>query len=293
MKKFTVAEYSATASWTEIGANFLEKCNSDSQASISSEENTIKANSKNNLLIWRVFSFFIVFSIWELAGRADISIAFPPFSKVLVAFVEMIFSGEFFVAYADSLPPLLTGLFITIVGGVIIGISIGLVRSAEWFIMPLLIIFQTAPVSALIPMLTYIYGISDTSKIVAIVILGMPLVALNSYKGIQATNPSLLEMSKSFLASRLDTILFVILPSAQKMIFAGLRLGISGAFIGIVLAELLITPTGIGDLITYNRFIARYDKMFATIVSILAIAGLTLSLMRVFEDWLFPSEKNS
>ena len=288
-----MAEYSATASLTEIGANFLEKSNKDSQASISSEENTIKANSKNNLLIWRVFSFFIVFSIWELAGRADISIAFPPFSKVLVAFVEMIFSGEFFVAYADSLPPLLTGLFITIIGGVIIGISIGLVRSAEWFIMPLLIIFQTAPVSALIPMLTYIYGISDTSKIVAIVILGMPLVALNSYKGIQATNPSLLEMSKSFLASRLDTILFVILPSAQKMIFAGLRLGISGAFIGIVLAELLITPTGIGDLITYNRFIARYDKMFATIVSILAIAGLTLSLMRVFEDWLFPSEKNS
>ena len=288
-----MAEYSATASSTEIGANFLEKSNNDSQASISSEENTIKANSKNNLLIWRVFSFFIVFSIWELAGRADISIAFPPFSKVLVAFVEMIFSGEFFVAYADSLPPLLTGLFITIIGGVIIGISIGLVRSAEWFIMPLLIIFQTAPVSALIPMLTYIYGISDTSKIVAIVILGMPLVALNSYKGIQATNPSLLEMSKSFLASRLDTILFVILPSAQKMIFAGLRLGISGAFIGIVLAELLITPTGIGDLITYNRFIARYDKMFATIVSILAIAGLTLSLMRVFEDWLFPSEKNS
>ena len=288
-----MAEYSATASSTEIGANFLQKSNSASQTSISSEENTIKANSKNNLLIWRIFSFFIVFSIWELAGRADISIAFPPFSKVLVAFVEMIFSGEFFVAYADSLPPLLTGLFITIIGGVIIGISIGLVRSAEWFIMPLLIIFQTAPVSALIPMLTYIYGISDTSKIVAIVILGMPLVALNSYKGIQATNPSLLEMSKSFLASRLDTILFVILPSAQKMIFAGLRLGISGAFIGIVLAELLITPTGIGDLITYNRFIARYDKMFATIVSILAIAGLTLSLMRVFEDWLFPSEKNS
>ena len=288
-----MAEYSATASSTEIGANFLEKSNIDSQASISSAENTVKANSKNNLLIWRVFSFFIVFSIWELAGRADISIAFPPFSKVFVAFVEMIFSGEFFVAYADSLPPLLTGLFITIIGGVIIGISIGLVRSAEWFIMPLLIIFQTAPVSALIPMLTYIYGISDTSKIVAIVILGMPLVALNSYKGIQATNPSLLEMSKSFLASRLDTILFVILPSAQKMIFAGLRLGISGAFIGIVLAELLITPTGIGDLITYNRFIARYDKMFATIVSILAIAGLTLSLMRVFEDWLFPSEKNS
>ena len=248
---------------------------------------------KSDVLIWRIFSFLLVFSIWEIAGRADISIAFPPFSEVALAFFPMIFSGEFLEAYADSLPPLLIGLSITIIGGVIIGISIGLARSAEWFVMPLLIIFQTAPVSALIPMLTYIYGISDTSKVVAIVILGMPLVALNSYKGIQATNPSLLEMSESFLASRLNTILFVILPSAQKMIFAGLRLGISGAFIGIVLAELLITPTGIGDLITYNRFIARYDKMFASIVSILVIAGLTLGLMRVLEEWLFPSEKNN
>ena len=251
-----------------------------------------EVGGKSALLAWRLFSFFIVFSIWELAGRSDISIAFPPFSEVAIAFGSMIFSGEFTRAYADSLPPLITGLFITIIGGVLIGVTVALARSAEWFVMPLLIIFQTAPVSALIPMLTYIYGISDTSKVVAIVILGMPLVALNSYKGIQATNPSLLEMSRSFLASRFHTILFVILPSAQKMIFAGLRLGVSGAFIGIVLAELLITPTGIGDLITYNRFIARYDKMFATIVSILAIAGLTLGLMRMFEDWLFPSEKN-
>ena len=254
--------------------------------------NSVKFGAKSSILLWRLLSFLIVFLMWELAGRADISIAFPPFSKVAVAFVSMIFSGEFTAAYADSLPPLLIGLCITIIGGVIIGISIGLVRGAEWFIMPLLIIFQTAPVSALIPMLTYIYGISDTAKVVAIVILGMPLVALNSYKGIQATSPSLLEMSKSFRASWFDTILFVILPSAQKMIFAGLRLGVSGAFIGIVLAELLITPTGIGDLITYNRFIARYDKMFATIISILAVAGLTLGVMRMLEDSLFPSEKN-
>ncbi len=256
------------------------------------EINAVRPDFKSNLFLWRLLSFFIVFSIWEIAGRSDISIAFPPASEVIIAFSSMIVSGEFTKAYADSLPPLLIGLCITVFGGVLIGISVGLARSAEWFIMPFLIILQTAPVSALIPMLTYIYGISDTSKIVAIVILGMPLVALNSYKGIQATNPSLLEMAESFLASRLDTIVYVILPSAQKMIFAGLRLGVSGAFIGIVLAELLITPTGIGDLITYNRFIARYDKMFASIVSILAVAALTLSLMKFIEDLLFPSAKH-
>ncbi|MEM1400813.1 MAG: ABC transporter permease subunit [Pseudomonadota bacterium] len=247
--------------------------------------------AKSSTLLWRIASFILVFAIWEATGRSGISIAFPPASKVASAFGEMLLAGEFVTAYADSLPPLLIGLAITVIGGVSLGLAVGLARGAEWFIMPLLIIFQTAPVSAIIPMLTYVYGISDTSKVVAIVILGLPLVALNSYKGIQATNPSLLAMSRSFLVSRLDTILLVILPSAQKMIFAGLRLGVSGAFIGIVLAELLITPTGIGDLITYNRSIARYDKMFAAIVSILALAAVTLALMQMIEDRLFHAGK--
>jgi NitT/TauT family transport system permease protein len=246
----------------------------------------------SDTLLWRLVSFAAVFALWEITGRSGMSIAFPPASEVGLAFAEMLISGEFARAYADSLPPLLIGLAITVVGGVTIGVAVGLIRAVEWFVTPLLIIFQTAPVSAIIPMLTYVYGISDTSKIVAIVILGLPLVALNSYKGIQSTSASLLDMSRSFMLSRFDTIRLVIMPSAQKMIFAGLRLGVSGAFIGIVLAELLITPTGIGDLITFNRSIARYDKMFAAIVSILAVAAITLGLMQRIEDALYKTESS-
>ncbi|MCG8441328.1 MAG: ABC transporter permease subunit [Caulobacterales bacterium] len=246
-----------------------------------------------SVLLWRLASFALAFGTWELIGRLGVSLAFPPASMVMGAFFEMMGSGEFAAAYSQSSPPLLVGLVITIVGGVSIGVAVGLARTAEWFLVPVLVIFQTAPVSAIIPLLTYMYGIDDRSKIVAIVILGLPLVALNSYKGIQATSPSLLAMSHSFMASRLDTIRLVILPSASEMIFAGLRLGVSGAFIGIVLAELLITPTGIGDLITYNRSIARYDKMFAAIVSILAIAAVTLGLMQSLETRLFRTEKRA
>jgi ABC-type nitrate/sulfonate/bicarbonate transport system permease component len=43
---------------------------------------------KSDVLIWRIFSFLLVFSIWEIAGRADISIAFPPFSEVALAFFQ-------------------------------------------------------------------------------------------------------------------------------------------------------------------------------------------------------------
>ncbi|MEM8852660.1 MAG: ABC transporter permease subunit [Pseudomonadota bacterium] len=245
----------------------------------------------SSIWVWRLASVALAFAIWEIAGRSPISLALPPASDVVVAFVEMVWSGEMWAAYANSLPPLLTGLAIIIVGGVFIGVTVALARTAEWFLLPVLIIFQTAPVSAIIPLITYAYGIDDQAKVIAIVILGLPLVALNSYKGIQSTSPSLLAMSKSFLASRLNTILLVILPSASAMIFAGLRLGVSGAFIGIVLAELLITPTGIGDLITYNRSIARYDKMFAAIVSIIALAAVVLGLLQWVESRLFRTHQ--
>ena len=58
----------------------------------------------------------------------------------------------------------------------------------------------------------------------------------------------------------------IILPHAAAMIFTGLRMGLAMGFIGVVIAELLITPTGIGDLITYHSSVADFPEMFAAVV---------------------------
>ena len=82
----------------------------------------------------------------------------------------------------------------------------------------------------------------------------------------------------------------IILPHAAALIFAGLRLGLAMGFIGIVIAELLITPTGIGDLITYHSSVADYPEMFAAIVSIIMLAALTIHALERLERKLFPPE---
>jgi ABC-type nitrate/sulfonate/bicarbonate transport system permease component len=74
------------------------------------------------------------------------------------------------------------------------------------------------------------------------------------------------------------------------LIFAGLRLGLAMGFIGIVIAELLITPTGIGDLITYNSSVADYPRMFAAIASIVLVAALAIQVLERLERKLFPPE---
>jgi NitT/TauT family transport system permease protein len=95
------------------------------------------------------------------------------------------------------------------------------------------------------------------------------------------------------MATRRQQITRVILPAASPMMFAGVRLGVAEGFSGAVLAELLITPTGIGDLITFNRSIAKFPEMYATIFSIVALAVVAVSLLQRLETLLFRPERRS
>ena len=104
-------------------------------------------------------------------------------------------------------------------------------------------------------------------------------------------NPSLVAMCKSFQGTRWQQVAKIVIPDASPLIFAGLRLGISAGFIGIVLAELLITPTGIGDLITYHRSVANYAEMYATVVSIIVFSAVTVGGLQRVELTLFRPEK--
>jgi NitT/TauT family transport system permease protein len=97
-------------------------------------------------------------------------------------------------------------------------------------------------------------------------------------------------MCRAFLGSRRQEIVKIVLPHAGALIFTGLRLGIAMGFIGIVIAELLITPTGIGDLITYSSSVADYPQMFAAIVSIIIFAAVTIYALERIERRLFPPE---
>ena len=228
----------------------------------------------------------IVIVAWELIGRSRVNLAFPPVSAVAGAFLRMAGDGELAHAFASTLPPLLAGVSIAAAVGTSVGIAMGLSRPMEAIFYPIFLLLQTAPVAALIPLITEVFGVDVGAKTLAVVALSLPVVALNAYKGIRGASPSLIDMCRSLMGTRWQTVTKIVLPSAAAMIFAGLRLGVSGGFVGIVLAELLITPTGIGDLISYNSSMARYPDMYAAILSIVATATITLMTLQKVEHHL-------
>jgi NitT/TauT family transport system permease protein len=229
----------------------------------------------------------LIFGAWEVAGRVPVSFAFPTFLESMSALWELTIEGTIFTAYAETLKPLVIGVLISAFFGIGLGLWVGLSQKFDWLVSPIFIVMQTAPLAALIPLLIMVYGIGLTSKVFVVCIMAMPVIVLNTSGAVRNTSASIIEMGNSFLGTRKDIILKIILPSASPIIFVGLRLGVSAGFIGAILSELKITPTGIGDIISYSRSIADYPSMYAAIFSIILLAVLFLNLLERIEIMLF------
>lgn len=241
--------------------------------------------------VMRVLSILFVLALWEWAGRIPVSPTFPTFTATLAALFGMMTDGSLFVAYAETLKPMIIGVGLCGIAGVGLGLAMGLSRRFEWLTLPVWIISQAAPMAAIIPLITFVYGIGLGAKVVAVVIMAAPIVVLNAYTGIRNVNATLLEMGRAFMATRSQLIFKIILPAASGLIFAGFRLGLAQGLTGAVLAELLITPTGVGDLITYFRSIAAYPEMFATVFSIIVFASVAVTLLQRLETRYFRPEQ--
>lgn len=235
----------------------------------------------------KLLSAVIVFGAWEIAGRIPVSYAFPTFVESMAALAQMTFDGTLFTAYGETLRPLIIGVSISAFIGIAMGLWIGLSNWFDWLFSPIFIVMQAAPLAALIPLLVMAYGIGLTSKVFVICIMAMPVIVLNTASAVRNTPSSIKEMARSFLGSDLEILLKIIIPAASPVIFSGLRLGVSAGFIGAILAELKITPTGVGDIITFSRSIADYPSMYAAIFSIILLAVLFLNLLERLENLLF------
>jgi len=238
-----------------------------------------------------LLSFLLFAAAWEIAGRVPVSFAFPTFLDTATAFFGLIADGSLPAAYLSTLQPLVLGVVLSALIGVGVGTLCGLWRAGEFMLIPVFVVLQAAPVAAFIPLVTFIYGIGMTAKTLAVMILALPVIVLNTYKAVRNVHGSLLLMCRSFLGTPLQEVVKIVLPDASPVIFAGLRLGVAAGFVGVVLAELLITPTGIGDLITFHRSRADYAEMYATIASIIALSTLTLVGLQWVETRIFRPEK--
>jgi NitT/TauT family transport system permease protein len=101
-------------------------------------------------------------------------------------------------------------------------------------------------------------------------------VTINTEAGLRTTSERLIEMLRSFGATKRQIFFKVSLPSALPFILAGLKLGIGRGLIGVVVAELFGSRAGLGRLISQSADAFNMPELFAAVV-ILAVAGIIMT----------------
>ena len=218
-------------------------------------------------------------ALWQWAAWVPVSFNFPTPWQTLVALVELLGSGALLQATATSLQSLLLGFSAAVLLGVPLGLLMGVVRGVGRVARVYLDLLIALPTAALIPLVILSFGISIISSAVIVFVFSAPFITMNAYGGVRDTRPRLVEMARAFGASWGQLFTRIVVPSAAPMILAGMRLGLSRAFLGLIVAELLLSPFGLGKLIMNSRSMFEHDKMFATVVWTLVLSGVALAAL--------------
>ena len=212
-----------------------------------------------SLLVWCV--------VWEIVGRADLVLMLPPFTEVLKAAVELIQTPSWQSATVTTLRAFFVGMALSIVVGVPLGILMGRVKLADELLGMWVSIFSSAPLSALVPVLMILFGFGEKTIIAAVFLFAIWIIVLDTRAGVRHISPSLIEMAKSYGATKRALYVKIILWAALPEILAGIRLGLIRGVKGVVIGQLLVAIVGYGALFeTFSRNFRMADFWALTII---------------------------
>ena len=233
--------------------------------------------------------FFIAFiSFWELYGRLGNPLIFPPFTAVLEALIDLVSSGRLWEALWPSLQLLFVGFAISMSIGLVFGILIGRSKIADYTLGPYVAALYATPEIALVPIILVWFGFDFSGRVVVVILASVFTMLYNVMAGARDVPEDLIDVARSFGASRATVLFSVILPSSVPFIVAGIRLSIGRAVVGMAVAEVYLRIGGIGALI--SAFGARFvtDYLIATIL-VLPLLGIGLTrLLTILERRIAP-----
>jgi NitT/TauT family transport system permease protein len=216
--------------------------------------------------------------IWQLASVANPSEFLPGPMQTLRGGKEIVVSGVLFQYIGISFFRIFSGWSLGIISAVPVGLLIGQFGTIRRIFEPFINFFRFIPAIGFLTLFLMWFGVGEESKIAIIIYATTFPIIINTIAGVVGINPTTIQAALSQGASPAQIFFTVTIPASVPHIFTGVRLGLSGAIISIVAAEMLAAQNGIGYLIYTSRLYFRTDWIFVGI--------LTLGLTGYFSDRL-------
>jgi NitT/TauT family transport system permease protein len=232
---------------------------------------------REDALPWLVSAALLI--LWEFGCRAfkvpDFVLPRP--SQIAVALSSNF--GTLMFHATRTLVSTLIGFGLAIVVGGFLGVFVGSSRLIYKAIYPLLVGFNAVPKVAIVPVLVVWFGIGTVPAVLTAFLLSFFPIAVNVATGLATVEPELEDVLRSLGATRADIVLKVGLPRSLPYFFASLKISITLAFVGAVIAETMASNEGIGMLIVQASSNLRIPLVFAALT---VIAAMSVAMYAVF-----------
>ena len=188
-----------------------------------------------------------LFCIWEVAARWFVDKMFlsPP-SRVFSTLDAVFRTPGVPQALRVTFWELAVAFVLSVAIGLTVGLAVGLHRFSHKSFLPIILLLYGTPQVTILPLFILYFGIGPASKIAFGVSHGIFPIIMTTIAGVQNIKPILLLSARSMGASRVQIFSRVIFPHMIPSFFAGMRLGMTGVLLGVLLAELYVSIAGIG-----------------------------------------------
>lgn len=219
-----------------------------------------------------VAGFFLA---WELLARAGLlSRIFLPAPSIIFAFaVQSTLKGELPAALGTTLGRIAAGFILGGTAGLTLGWAMGTSTRLRRLMDPFIAALHPVPKIAIFPLILFLFGLGETSKIVTIAISAFFPMLINTIAGVRQINPLYIEAAQNYGASRWKTIRSVILPGSLPMALAGMRIALNTSLVIAIAVELVGARRGLGVMIWFAWQTLRIEQLYATLF-VIALVGI-------------------
>lgn len=240
----------------------------------------------------RLALILAIVALLEFYGRfvADPTFFVPP-SKIVQSFFNDILSDARIVKALWMCIVQIAVAYILAIGfGLAIGLAVGATQFSRRTLFPVVLILYVIPQVSFLPLIILIFGLGPAAKIAFGFSHAIFPIIINVVSGMRTVRELHINAARSMGASRIETIRHITLPHMVPSLFTGLRLGMTLNLLGVILAELYVSNSGVGF---FTRLFAEDfnpGPLFALIGSLAIIAIVFNELVRIAERRLTPGK---
>jgi NitT/TauT family transport system permease protein len=223
------------------------------------------------ILLWGLICSLFRIESFVLPGPIDVA-------KSLIAYPRPIFSNAL-----QTLFTTLAGFGLAVAFGMLLGMVIGASRTVYDSVYPLMVAFNSVPKVAIVPVLVIWFGIGTIPAVITAFAISFFPIVVNVATGLATIEPELQDVLRVLGARKMQILIKIGIPRAMPYFFASLKVSITLAFIGSVVAETVASNSGIGYLMMVAG--ARFDVplVFAGLVVIAAMGVIMYEFFAVLE----------